>query len=82
MNIPLKLRVPTDLFAAILSLEIHLCKSKITSSLSLAHPLESGCQRQRLLAKRGAKVALLARSKEALEELSARLPGSLPIVRD
>jgi short-subunit dehydrogenase len=34
------------------------------------------------LAARGAKVALLARSKEALEELSARLPGSFPIVAD
>jgi short-subunit dehydrogenase len=34
------------------------------------------------LAKRGAKVALLARSKAALEELSARLPHSLPIVAD
>jgi short-subunit dehydrogenase len=34
------------------------------------------------LAERGAKVALLARSKEALKELSARLPQSLPIVAD
>jgi short-subunit dehydrogenase len=34
------------------------------------------------LAKRGAKVALLARSKEALAELAARLPGSLPVVAD
>jgi short-subunit dehydrogenase len=34
------------------------------------------------LAEHGAEVALLARSKEALEELSARLPGSLPIVAD
>jgi short-subunit dehydrogenase len=34
------------------------------------------------LAKRGAKVALLARSKEALAELAARLAGSLPIVAD
>jgi short-subunit dehydrogenase len=34
------------------------------------------------LAERGAKVALLARSKEALGELVARLPGSLPIVAD
>ena len=34
------------------------------------------------LAARGAKVALLARSKGALEELSARLPGSLPVVAD
>jgi short-subunit dehydrogenase len=34
------------------------------------------------LAERGAKVALLARSKAALEELSARLPHSLPIVAD
>jgi short-subunit dehydrogenase len=32
------------------------------------------------LTERGGKVALLARSKEALEELSSRLPGSLPIV--
>src|SRR5215510_11240525 len=34
------------------------------------------------LAERGAKVALLARSEEALEKLSAQLPGSLPIVAD
>jgi NAD(P)-dependent dehydrogenase (short-subunit alcohol dehydrogenase family) len=34
------------------------------------------------LAERGAKVAMLARSREALEELSVRLPGSLPIVAD
>lgn len=34
------------------------------------------------LTERGAKVALLARSKDALEELSAKLPGSLPIVAD
>jgi len=34
------------------------------------------------LAERGARVALLARSKEALEELAVRLPGSLPIVAD
>jgi short-subunit dehydrogenase len=34
------------------------------------------------LAARGARVALLARSKEALEELSARLGGSLPVVAD
>jgi short-subunit dehydrogenase len=34
------------------------------------------------LAARGAKVALLARNKEALGELAARLPGSLPIVAD
>jgi short-subunit dehydrogenase len=34
------------------------------------------------LAERGGKVALLARSKEAIEELAARLPGSLPIVAD
>ena len=34
------------------------------------------------LAERGAKVALLARSKEALEELAVRLSGSLPIVAD
>jgi len=34
------------------------------------------------LADRGAKVALLARSKEALEDLAGRLPGSVPIVAD
>jgi short-subunit dehydrogenase len=34
------------------------------------------------LAERGAKVALLARSKEALGELAVRLSGSLPIVAD
>ncbi len=34
------------------------------------------------LAERGAKVALLARSKDALDELAARLHGSLPIVAD
>jgi len=34
------------------------------------------------LAERGANVALLARSKEALEELAVRLSGSLPIVAD
>jgi short-subunit dehydrogenase len=34
------------------------------------------------LAERDAKVALLARSKEVLEELSGRLPGSLPIMAD
>jgi len=34
------------------------------------------------LAERGAKVALLARSKDALEALTARLPDSLPLVVD
>jgi short-subunit dehydrogenase len=34
------------------------------------------------LSGRGAKVALLARSKDVLEELSKRLPGSLPIDAD
>jgi short-subunit dehydrogenase len=34
------------------------------------------------LAQRGAKVALLARTKPALEELASRLPGSLSIVAD
>lgn len=34
------------------------------------------------LTERGAKVALLARTRDALEELSARLPGSLPLVVD
>jgi short-subunit dehydrogenase len=34
------------------------------------------------LCARGAKVALLARSTEVLEELSERLPGSLPITAD
>ena len=34
------------------------------------------------LTEQGGKVALLARSKEALEELSARLPGSLRVVAD
>src|SRR6185312_12969549 len=35
-----------------------------------------------MLAERRAKVALLARSKDALAELAVRLPGSLPIVAD
>ena len=34
------------------------------------------------LAARGARVALLARSREALDDLAARLPGSLPVVAD
>lgn len=34
------------------------------------------------LTARGARVALLARSTDALRELSARLPGSLPLVAD
>lgn len=34
------------------------------------------------LAERGAWVALLARTKQALEELSAQLPDSLPVVAD
>jgi short-subunit dehydrogenase len=34
------------------------------------------------LAQKGAKVALLARTKSALEELSKKLPGSLPVVAD
>lgn len=34
------------------------------------------------LFRRGAKVALLARSKDVLEELSKRIPGSLPITAD
>lgn len=34
------------------------------------------------LTEHGGKVALLARSKDALGELSARLPGSFPIVAD
>lgn len=34
------------------------------------------------LAQKGAKVALLARTKSALEELSTKLPGSLPVVAD
>jgi short-subunit dehydrogenase len=34
------------------------------------------------LSDRGAKVALLARSDDALEKLSQQLPGSLPIVAD
>jgi short-subunit dehydrogenase len=34
------------------------------------------------LAAKGAKVALLARSAGALDELAARLPGSLPVVVD
>ena len=34
------------------------------------------------LAAKGGKVAALARSKEALDELSARLPGSLAVVAD
>src|ERR1700740_1791094 len=34
------------------------------------------------LADRGAKVALLARSRDALQELSQQLPGSLPVAAD
>src|SRR5580693_5463354 len=34
------------------------------------------------LAEKGAKVALLARTKDALDALSARLPGSLPVATD
>ncbi|HEY2911886.1 MAG TPA: SDR family oxidoreductase, partial [Candidatus Angelobacter sp.] len=34
------------------------------------------------LTEHGAKVALLARSKDALDELAARLTGSFPIVAD
>ena len=36
----------------------------------------------RAMAKRGAKVALLARSKELIKAISAELPGSLPTVCD
>src|SRR3984957_3724797 len=35
-----------------------------------------------VLSERGAKVALLARSTDALQELSAKLPGSLPVTVD
>src|SRR5215475_6296204 len=34
------------------------------------------------LADRGAKVALLARSSDALQELAQKLPGSLPVTAD
>jgi NAD(P)-dependent dehydrogenase (short-subunit alcohol dehydrogenase family) len=34
------------------------------------------------LSAQGAKVALLARSREAIDELAARLPNSLPVVAD
>ena len=34
------------------------------------------------LAGRGAKVALLARSTDALEKLARQLPGSLPVTAD
>ena len=34
------------------------------------------------LTERGARVAVLARTKAVLEELSARLPDSLPVVAD
>jgi len=34
------------------------------------------------LAQKGAKVVLLARTKSILEELSKKLPGSLPLVAD
>ena len=34
------------------------------------------------LAERGAKVALLARSGDALQKLSQKLPGSLPVAAD
>jgi short-subunit dehydrogenase len=38
--------------------------------------------RRTALADRGAKVALLARSGDALQELSQQLPGSLPVAAD
>jgi NADP-dependent 3-hydroxy acid dehydrogenase YdfG len=34
------------------------------------------------LSERGARVALLARSSDALEELARKLPGSLPVTVD
>ena len=41
-----------------------------------------GLRTAEALAAGGAKVALLARSAEALQTLAARLPGSLPVVAD
>jgi len=41
-----------------------------------------GLATARLLAAKGGKVALLARSKDALEDLARELPGSLPVVVD
>lgn len=41
-----------------------------------------GLSTAELLAAQGAKVALLARSTDALEELAGRLPGSLPLTVD
>src|SRR5579863_8541065 len=34
------------------------------------------------LSEKGAKVALLARTKQALEDFASQLPGSLPVVAD
>ena len=41
-----------------------------------------GLATAKALAERGGKAALLARSRDVLEELADRLPGSLPIVAD
>ena len=41
-----------------------------------------GMSTARALADRGAKVALLARSTDALKELAQQLPGSLPVTAD
>ena len=41
-----------------------------------------GLATAKALAERGGKAPLLARSRDALEELADRLPGSLPIIAD
>jgi NADP-dependent 3-hydroxy acid dehydrogenase YdfG len=41
-----------------------------------------GLATAKALAGRGAKVALLARNTQSLQELSAELPGSLPVTAD
>jgi short-subunit dehydrogenase len=41
-----------------------------------------GLSTAKALSERGAKVALVARSRDALQELSRQLPGSLPVTAD
>src|SRR6185312_16605464 len=41
-----------------------------------------GLSTAKALAERGAKVALLARSTDALQDLAKQLPGSLPVTAD
>lgn len=46
------------------------------------HHRESVLQPQKLLTKKGAKVVLVARSKDKLEKISAKLPGSKVFIAD